>query len=289
MDDIDLTIAQVIEKYGLLRDKSRSKSFGQHFLCDSSLLRKIAICAAPFDESCDIVEIGPGPGGLTRAILEVSNHNNKLFCIEKDESLSPVHDNLNQRFHKERLEFIYADALDIKLQGLTDKGIVIISNLPYNVGTKILLNWLLDLRNIKKMVLMFQKEVADRICAKVGTKEYGRLSVIAQLLCNTEKLFNVSNLAFYPPPKVVSSVVKLTPKSLDIPSLRAFEHLTNVCFQHRRKTIYSILRGAYKGTDIEKILGECEIEKLARPETVSPEKFWQLSVAIDCVRSAAIS
>lgn len=275
MADIDLTICQVIEKYELLKNKSRAKSFGQHFLCDPSLLRKIALFALPIEDDCEIIEIGPGPCGLTRAILEVFPKN-KVFCIEKDESLKIVHDNLKESF-KDRLNFIYEDALKLKLQSISDKKIIVISNLPYNVGTQLLINWLSDLKNIKKMVLMFQKEVADRICAKVCTKEYGRLSSVSQLLCHTEKLFNVSNRAFFPPPKVISSVVKLTPKeNFVINNLNQFENLTNVCFQHRRKMIYSILKNHYQNVDIESALTHCSIQKTDRPETISPEKFFEL-------------
>ena len=272
-NDFELTIAQVIKKYGLLDNKKHSKSLGQHFLCDESLLRKIASCALPLENS-DVVEIGPGPGGLTRGIINFIGKGS-IYCIEKDSSLKPVHDNLlkNSNAH---LNFIYGDALVIKPQTLTSKNITIISNLPYNVGTQILINWLADLSNIDKMVLMFQKEVAERICAKPGTKDYGRLSVISQLLCETEKVFDISNAAFFPPPKVISTVIKLTPKNIVIKNILNLEKLTALCFQHRRKTIFSILKKTYPN-DLEKTLNSCDIDKMSRPETISPEKFLKLS------------
>ena len=280
-NDLQLTIHQVIQKYGLLDNKRHSKSFGQHFLCDFSLLKKIVSCALPLENN-DIVEVGPGPCGLTRAILEFIG-NNKLFCIEKDVTLKPVHDNILAN-SKSNLEFIYDDALKVRPQDLTSKDITIISNLPYNVGTQILINWLLDLKGISKMILMFQKEVADRICATVGTKDYGRLSVISQLLCKTEKVFNVSNMAFYPPPKVTSSIIKLTPRNLHINDIAKFEKLTGNCFQHRRKTIFSILKSHYPESDLDNVLASCEIDKLQRPETIPPEKFLELSLKLDFLK-----
>ncbi|MDR2667299.1 MAG: 16S rRNA (adenine(1518)-N(6)/adenine(1519)-N(6))-dimethyltransferase RsmA [Holosporales bacterium] len=272
-NDSGLTIAQLVKKYGLLNDKKRSKSLGQHFLCDESLLRRIVACALPLGDN-DIVEVGPGPCGLTRAIMDVAGDRH-IFCIEKDPLLRQFHENIFSK-SAPNINFIYEDALHIKPQSLTNRDVTIISNLPYNVGTKILLNWLLDLNKINKMVLMFQKEVADRICAKVGTKEYGRLSIISQLLCKTEKMFNVSNSAFYPHPQVTSTVVKLIPKMVTIKDIKALERFTAICFSQRRKTIYSILKTHYK-YNVEETLNSCDIQKMSRPENITPEKFLELS------------
>ena len=278
MSDLDLTIRQVVDKYHLLKNKQRAKSLGQHFLCDASLLQKIALCAAPYGK-CDIVEIGPGPCGLTRAILGLCD--NTVFCIEKDEELEQLHMNIQKVFH-ERLTFVYADALGVKLQTITSNPIIIIANLPYNVGTQILLRWLGDLGAIQKMVLMFQKEVAERICAKVGTKEYGRLSIMAQLLCECEQLFDISSKAFYPAPKVESMLIKLTPKNLiDIEQVKIVDKLANLCFQQRRKTISSVLKKHYDKLTIESALNFCEIDQMARPETISPQKFLSLSAKLE--------
>lgn len=273
LNDFDLTIAQLIKKYNLLENKKRSKSYGQHFLYDSLLLKKIIHSALPFGNN-DIIEIGPGPCGLTREIVEHSKNNN-VYCIEKDMNLKELHKNFQENT-KNNVKFIYEDALNIKPQDITSKGIIIISNLPYNVGTQIFLNILSDLSRISKMVLMFQKEVADRICAKIGTKSYGRLSIISQLLCNVEKIFDISNKAFFPEPKVISTVIKVTPKN-NIPEIKKLEQLTEKCFQFRRKTIYTILRKINLKIDIEKILEECGIDKQARSENISPQKFLELS------------
>ncbi len=272
-NDLNLSIAQVIKKYGLFENIPRAKAFGQHFLCDSSLLTKIVSCALPLGGG-DIIEIGPGPCGLTRAILNFAE-GRKIICIEKDQNLKPLHDNL-LKYSGANLSFIYDDALNINLSNLDIDRFTIISNLPYNVGTKILLHLLQDLDKVKSMVLMFQKEVAERICAIPGTKNYGRLSVISQVLCNCEKCFDVSNRAFFPPPDVQSSVIKLTPK-IDRPSdIKNLEKLTAICFQHRRKAIHTILKKAFPDFS-QNILDCCEIEPNTRPEGISVDKFLKLS------------
>lgn len=276
-NDFDLTIAQIIKKYGLLTDKKHSKKLGQNFLCDSSLLAKIAKQALPLNDE-DIIEIGPGPGGLTREIIKMASPSTTVYCIEKDRELEEVHKNIFEHTNA-NIRFIYEDALKIKPQDLTGNNIAIIANLPYNVGTRLLLNWLSDLSRISKLVLMFQKEVAERICAKAGTKAYGRLSVVTQLLCNYEKCFDVSKAAFTPAPKVDSTVIKLTPKKDRPKNIDVLENLTSICFQQRRKTIMSILKKKYP-KNIEKALEICNIRQSSRPEEISPEQFLQLSTAI---------
>ena len=270
-NDLELTIAQIIKKYGLLANRKLAKSFGQHFLCDSSLLNKIVSCALPFGD-CNILEIGAGPCGLTRSIIKYAEKR-KIICIEKDASLKQVHDNLLKHTDA-NIEFIYADALKIKLRDLYQGNYTIISNLPYNVGTQLLLNWLTELAQINIMVLMFQKEVAERICAKPGTKNYGRLSIIIQTLCECEKCFDVSNKAFFPVPEVQSAVIRLKPKYDRPNNIANLEKLTAVCFQHRRKTIATILKKAKISLDC---LSICNISQQERPENITPEKFLELS------------
>ncbi len=275
-NDLELTIKQIIDKYSLLANKGKSRSLGQNFLCDYSLLRKIVSCAFPFSDNQDIVEIGSGPGGLTRAIMELSLDTSKVFCIEKDLSLKEVHNNLKKCYEKDKLEFIYADALDIRVLDITKKEIVIIANLPYNVGTQLLINWFHDIQNIGKMILLFQKEVANRITAKTGGKDYGRLSIISQLLCYCEKVFDISNRAFYPPPKVTSTVVKLIPKKNITFNFEKFEKITAICFQQRRKTVFNSMKNHYDNEKLAWALIDSGINKTDRPETISPEKFLQL-------------
>jgi 16S rRNA (adenine1518-N6/adenine1519-N6)-dimethyltransferase len=273
--DLDLTIRQIIRKYHLLENRSFSKSLGQHFLCDHSLLFKIAMCAAPFRDAEDIVEVGPGPGGLTRAIMECCS-TSRVFCIEKDISLKEVHDNLLKCYRRGRLHFIYDDALNIDISDLTDRKIVIISNLPYNVGTPLFLKWLREAHKIDRMVLMFQKEVVDRIVSRPGSKAYGRLSVISQNMCTVEKMFDVSNRAFYPHPKVRSTVIKFTPKHKIDFEIGKLEKLTAICFQQRRKTIFSSLRQHFPQDTLGVVLSNCGIEKTDRPESLSPALFLNL-------------
>jgi 16S rRNA (adenine1518-N6/adenine1519-N6)-dimethyltransferase len=241
-----------------------------------SLLRKIVRVALPL-EGCDVVEIGPGPGGLTLAISEFIG-DGKIFAIEKDASLATLHERLLGAVGS-NLEFVYADALRVNPSDFTDNDVTIIANLPYNIGTRLLVNWLLNLGRIKKLVLLFQQEVAERICAHPGTKRYGALSVLSQVVCHVEKVFDVSNKAFYPSPKVMSSVVKLTPMATlpDATSLAGLQKLVFRLFQSRRKTMYNSLRKHCEQNDIDAVLLACEIEKTARPETLPPEVFVKLS------------
>ena len=271
-NDLNLTIAEVIKKYHLLNNKHHSKSLGQNFLCDVSLLDKIVNCALPFENS-DIVEIGPGPCGLTRSIISRAG-NSSVICIEKDIRLKPLHDNILKNTTA-NLEFIYDDALKIDIKSLTSSDITIISNLPYNVGTRLLLNWIKTLQKIKSMTLMFQTEVADRICAKVGTKEYGRLSVLVQATCDVAKCFEVSNKAFFPVPKVNSCVVKLIPRNTNI-DYKSLEKITSIFFTYRRKTIKSILSKHFSYFD-EKQFEQLGISYNARPDSLSVAEYLKMT------------
>ncbi|MDR2074838.1 MAG: 16S rRNA (adenine(1518)-N(6)/adenine(1519)-N(6))-dimethyltransferase RsmA [Holosporales bacterium] len=273
-NDLNLTIRQIINKYDLLKNRRFSKSLGQHFLCDYSLLLKIAMCASPFGGDEDIVEIGPGPGGLTRALMECAT--SRIFCIEKDTSMKEIHDNLLKCYKDDRLHFIYGDALNVNLCNLTDRKIVIVSNLPYNIGTPLLLKWMRNMQRIDRMVLMFQKEVADRIVSKPDSKSYGRLSVVSQNLCKVEKMFDVSNKAFYPSPKVISTVLRLTPKQNIDFEVEKLEKLTAICFGQRRKTIFSSMKRHFSQEILETAFKNCEIEKTDRPETILPANFINL-------------
>ncbi len=279
-NDFNLTIRQVIEKYGLLHDRKHSKSLGQHFLCDRSLLNKIVSFATPFGKDDLIVEVGPGPLGLTRSIIEMtSSFMNEIICIEKDISLKPLHDNILKFLGSSRLSFMYGDALRVRLCDIAmDRRITIISNLPYNVGTQLFLNWMIfDIKIIDKMILMFQREVADRICADIGSKDYGRLSVISQVLCDVHKIFDISNMAFFPAPKVMSSVIRVIPKKDININIKKLEKITGICFQQRRKTIFSILKKHVDQGILEDTLEKTGIDKLYRPENISPKQYIELS------------
>lgn len=282
--DINLSISEVIKKYGLLDDRKKTRAYGQNFLTDKSILDRIASSAGAIDPSLDIVEIGPGPCGLTRSILEVFK-NNKLICIEKDENLKELHSNFASSFDN-KLEFVYDDATTINLSDVTTREVVVIGNLPYNVASQILLNFLKSLDKIDRMVLMFQKEVAERLAAKTGTKAYGRLSVISQLLCEVVKMFDIQPGAFVPAPKVTSSVVRLTRKNISGVDVRQLEKVTQICFSKRRKTIFTILKSLVMPDMLENILSEVGIDRMSRPENITPEQFLALSNRLKSVEKS---
>ena len=215
------------------------KQFGQNFLFDLNLTSRIAR-NIPNIENITVVEVGPGPGGLTRAILMAGAK--KLIAIEKDKTtfqiLSQIVDAANGRF-----EVIYGDALKTDFSNIDKNGIAICSNLPYNVGTELLIGWMQKIANgekIKSLTLMFQKEVAERIVANVGDAQYGRLSVLCNLIADTKILFDVPNTAFVPRPKVQSAVVQIIPnadKIKKIDDIGKLESLTARLFGMRRKMI----------------------------------------------------
>ena len=189
-------------------DLRADKRLGQHFLLDTNLLARIARLAGDLHGKT-VLEVGPGPGGLTRALLEAGAA--KVIAIERDPRCLEALQELVTAADG-RLELIEADALDIDVSQVADgEKISITANLPYNVGTALLIKWLDRLAHIDSMTLMFQREVADRLTAKPRSKDYGRLSVLVPWLCRTERLMNLPAKAFVPPPRVASSVVGLTP------------------------------------------------------------------------------
>jgi 16S rRNA (adenine1518-N6/adenine1519-N6)-dimethyltransferase len=250
------------------------KQFGQNFLFDLNLTLKIAK-SIPNLEHTDVVEVGPGPGGLTRAILMAGAK--KLVAIEKDKTTEPI---LSQIIDASdgRLEVIFGDALKTDLSNMNKNGYAVCANLPYNVGTELLIGWLHQIANgvnIKSLTCMFQKEVAQRITAKVGDGQYGRLSVLANLIADTKILFEVPNTAFVPKPKVQSAVVQIIPnenKIKQIKDITKLEKLTAKLFGQRRKMIRGIIK-----TDWEKF----GLTGTERAEELSPELFLKISGNID--------
>ena len=227
-------LRESLAEHGLLA----KKSFGQHFLLDLNVTRKIARLAGPL-EGETVIEVGPGPGGLTRALLEAGA---KVIAVEKDARFIPLLQALADAADG-RLTVVEADALAVDEAALAPSGHVV-SNLPYNVGTPLLLKWLTGPWRPKSMTLMFQKEVADRIAAKPGASAYGRLSVISQAVANAQVVMDLPARAFTPPPKVASAVVRLDPRP-DQPSdadLAALEKVTAAAFGQRRKMLRSSLK-----------------------------------------------
>jgi 16S rRNA (adenine1518-N6/adenine1519-N6)-dimethyltransferase len=236
------------------------KSLGQNFLFDLNIARKIARAAPGMDGA--VIEVGPGPGGLTRALLECGAK--KVIAIEKDRAAAPILDEIAKAAGG-RLEVVYGDALKIDL-GHFGK-ISVCANLPYNIGTELFTKWL-RLRNISSMTLMFQREVAERIAARPGEKEYGRLSVLTALAARAKILFSVPNTAFFPPPKVRSAVVGIVPTKAP-KNLARIEAVTAALFGRRRKMIRSIMPGVDWGA-----FGLAGTE---RAEQLPPEVFLRLA------------
>ncbi len=264
-------------------DLRAEKSLGQNFLLDLNITRKI-LRHCPDLSGHHVFEIGPGPGGLTRAILE--SDAKKVIALELDHRAVKAMQDLKQAVNNgpadNRLEIIETDALNTDLLALAPAPRAIIANLPYNIATPLLISWLKNIHtdplSFSSMTLMFQKEVAERITAKPGSKNYGRLSVLAQWLCTCKKLFDLPPGAFTPAPKVSSSIVQLKPRQGivfdDIP-FDVLENVTAAAFGQRRKMIRSSLK------DFENSYTACSIDPTLRAENLTIEKF------IDIARHAA--
>ena len=247
------------------------KKFGQNFLFDLNLTGRIAR-SVPNIEHIPVVEVGPGPGGLTRALLLAGA--TRVVAVEMDKTTAPI---LSQIIDASdgRLNVIFDDALRVDFSKFGFNEYAICSNLPYNVGTELLIQWVHKIATgepIKSLTLMFQREVADRIVAHVGDDAYGRLSVLVQLIADAKILFNVPRTAFTPMPRVQSAVVQIIPNENKIKSLGNIENiekLTAKLFGMRRKMIRGIM------PDIDwKSFGLVGTE---RAENISPEKFCEIA------------
>ncbi len=269
-------LREVISAYGLRAEKA----LGQNFLLDMNITDKIVREAMARDggswAGVHAFEIGPGPGGLTRAILKSDAQ--KITAIEFDSRAVRALGSLFDASGGD-LTLIEGDALKTRITDLGEAPRVIVANLPYNIATPLLIGWLKDIKEdtqaYKSMSLMFQKEVAQRIFAAPNTKHYGRLAVITQWLCHTERMYDLPSNAFTPPPKVDSTVVYFKPKPIaeDAPSFQAVERITASAFNQRRKMIRSSLK-AYMNT-IETI----GIDPAKRAENLSVEEFLSIAKA----------
>ncbi len=239
-------LREVIAAHGL----SAQKSLGQNFLLDLNITDKIVREAMVRDgndwQGVHAFEIGPGPGGLTRALLKSAARN--VSAIEFDARAVTALKDVVSTCDGD-LDVVQADAMKIDLTSVGAAPRVIVANLPYNIATPLLIGWLKQIRAdvdaYQSMTLMFQKEVADRIVAQPGTKAYGRLAVIAQWLCDVTKIYDLPPSAFTPPPKVMSAVVHFSPRALDdniAPDFHALERVTAAAFNQRRKMVRSSLK-----------------------------------------------
>jgi len=270
-------LREVIARHGL----AASKALGQNFLLDGQLLDRIA--AVPGDLTGETVyEVGPGPGGLTRALLKAGA---KVVAVERDRRCLPALEELSQAFPG-MLTVREDDALAIALPDVLPDGGHIASNLPYNVGTALLVQWLTGedwSPRWKSLTLMFQREVADRIVAEPGSSAYGRLSILTQWRTTARMAMPVHRSAFTPPPKVMSAVVHITPKEApEGVSPKAMEQLTAAAFGQRRKMLRQSLKGLPGALDC---LEMCGIASDRRAETVSVNEFVALGRAFSLLSS----
>ena len=247
------------------------RSLGQNFLFDLNLTGRIAR-SVPDIENTDVIEIGPGPGGLTRALLLAGAR--RVIAIEKDATTAPILDSIAAAADG-RLTVVYDDALRVDFSALGVREYAICSNLPYNVGTELYTRWLIRVAHgepIKSMTLMFQREVAQRITAKCGDEHYGRLAVLTSLIADARILFDVPNTAFVPRPRVQSAVVGIIPnhdKIRMITDVEKIETITAKLFGHRRKMI----RGIMPGVDWARY----GLNGTERAEDLHPEIFAQMA------------
>ncbi len=266
------SLRSVIERHGL----QAKKVLGQNFLLDLNLTNKIARAAGNLSD-ITVIEVGPGPGGLTRALL--MNGAKHVVVIERDKRTRSALAEVSAHYPG-RLEVIFGDALKTDFTSLASDQVKIVANLPYNIGTKLLVRWLTVEAwppFYRSLTLMFQREVAERIVAKPASSAYGRISVLAGWRTEAVIAFNVPPQAFTPPPKVTSSVVHLVPRTEPLATdVKLLCHITETAFGQRRKMLRQSLK-SMGGARILKIVG---IDPTRRAETLSIEEFVALAKAI---------
>ena len=260
-----------------------NKKLGQHFLFDPDILKRVALAGGPVD-GADVIEIGPGPGGLTRALLD--NGVRKLVCVEMDDRFAEALLSWPEA-SQGRLAVHKGDATAIDWPAFIDEhglgqNIKIIANLPYNVGTPLFVGWLNQMSLFGTMSLMFQKEVAQRICAKPGSNHYGRLAVLSHAVIEPRMAFTLPPGAFKPPPKVASAVVSAKPLAEDkvYPHLDALQTVTAAAFGQRRKMLRASLKQIMpQSATTEQLLESVGIDPTRRAETLSQQEFRDLTTA----------
>ena len=263
-------LGEVIRRHGL----AAHRTLGQKFLLDLTLTPLIANAAGPLD-GISVIEIGPGPGGLTRALLlEGAAH---VVAIERDRRCLPALAELAAAFPG-RLTLIEGDALTLDPAALAPAPRKIVANLPYNIATALLLRWLPGIAAYGSLTLMFQKEVAERLAAQPRSKTYGRLSVATQWLATVERVFDVAPRAFVPPPKVTSTVVNIIPRPAPLAPCRPgdLERVTAAAFGQRRK----MLRASLKSLGGEALCRAAGIDPDARAETIDVAGFLRLAAEV---------
>jgi 16S rRNA (adenine1518-N6/adenine1519-N6)-dimethyltransferase len=265
-------LREVIARHGL----DARRALGQNFLLDLNLTGRIARAAGDLARGTTI-EIGPGPGGLTRALL--AHGAPHVIAIERDQRCLPALAEIAAAYPG-RLEVMHADALRVDAAKLGSAPRRIVANLPYNIATALLLRWLAEAQSFERLILMFQREVADRLAAGPRSKDYGRLTIAAQWRCQVRRLFDIPPRAFTPPPKVTSSVVELLPRPVPLapadPVL--MERVAAAAFGQRRKMLRQSLRGL--GPDPAALLAAAGIAETRRAEELTVVEFAALAEAL---------
>ena len=256
------------------------KSLGQNFLIDNKVLETIVNIT--LIENKTILEIGPGTGNLTSFILKKKPK--KVIVVEKDTILA---NNLNNNF-KDQLTVINKDILKINENSLSNENLIVFGNLPYNISTEILSKWIININDnfwFDSLILMFQKEVADRIIAKFNTSSYGRLSILSNWKLNIKKICDIKPESFSPKPKIDSSLLFFSPKKnfFKIKNPKTLEKITRIFFNHRRKMLRKPFNQLFNGN--ENILNKLKIDLNLRPQNLDFEKYYQLTNEYENLRS----
>jgi len=257
------------------------KSLGQNFLIDKNVLRKISD-SVPINKTSEILEIGPGTGNLTEFILKKKPK--KIFVIEKDNYLVKI---LNQKF-KDKIIIINDDILKVSENLISNQKLIVFGNLPYNISTKVLSKWITGVSEnfwFNNLILMFQKEVADRIIAKKDTSHYGRLSIISNWKLNIEKIMNIGPKSFFPKPKIDSSLLIFSPKKkfFKIKNYKNLEMITRIFFNQRRKMIKKPFNQIFSNS--QKVARNLNINLNLRPQNLSPDTYYKITNEYENLRS----
>ena len=256
------------------------KSLGQNFLIDKNIIKKITDVTNILDN--EILEVGPGSGNLTEQIIKKKPK--KFFVIEKDKDLCTI---LRNKFIN-RIEIINKDILEVNENLISKNKLIVFGNLPYNISTEIICNWIINLKNetwFNELILMFQKEVADRIIAQSNTSTFGRLSVLSQWRLNVKKILDISPNSFSPRPKIDSSLLLFFPKEkyFKINSAKNLEKITRVFFNQRRKMIKNPLKKLFK--DYNEVSDRLNIDLKQRPQNLSIETYLKITEEYEKLRS----
>ena len=249
------------------------KSLGQNFLIDKNILQKI-VNSVPINKNNEILEIGPGTGNLTDYLIK--KNPKKIFVVEKDNNLSLL---LYKKF-KKKINIINDDILNVSENLISKEKLIVFGNLPYNISTEILSKWIISIDKnfwFSKLILMFQKEVADRIIAKINASNYGRLSILANWKLDIKKIMDISSNSFFPKPKVESSLLIFSPKNIfyKIKNPKNLEIITRVFFNQRRKMIKKPFNQIFKNSD--QIAKKLNIDLNLRPQNLSPDTYYKIA------------